>query len=759
MGNRHSSALFEEGLALYEQRNFDAAVAKLLEAAEAGNTNAMHLLGLCYTKGDGVGKSATTAAEWCHRAAEAGHVDAMFRVAICYANGIGVEKSAARAATWYQRAAEAGDAAAMFCLGDCYFNGSGVEENKGIALEWYRRAADKGDARATNAIGACYGSGHGVEKSATTAAEWYRRAADLGYPHAMYNLGLFHFYDEGNATVGLQWYRRAADAGHTDAMNALAMCFLNGDGVERSARTAADWLRRGAEMGDVGAMSLLGAIHTSVDLSDKSAEMAVGWLQRAAEAGDSSAMLLLSKRYADGDGVEKSAKEAVGWLHRAGESGLPRAMLLLGGLFKNGGEVQRNLVTAFGWYRRAAEAGDAAAMNELGGCYSSGVGVQPSATAATAWWRRGSEAGDAHAMLNFGMSCATGFGVEKSEATAVEWFRRSTDQNCALAMFNLAQCLINRNGPPNVAAARDLLTRLCRHNDVEQVWQWVDDCLLYDGVLPSGSMAATVRLLLECKKDESRPLASMQFGAHLSASSRPRLSSRQRWCLKRFVDLILGGEAASPEPAVFATALPLLVHDQVVPMELYEAVKSLVDARVQALPVKSFLPILRVAEALERATFSLVGKASQGVRDRLYACICGAIYEHVVTCAISHDLQNDSAVEAALLFVGIVFQGEFFGRPPSLEPIETVVTLQCAIDRRLAEDDMLRAKCVRMTLRDLKQRLLMAAPVVYQPCGACGKATENRCSGCLGAFFCSRECQVETWSEHKNVCKPKKGHK
>jgi hypothetical protein len=124
------------------------------------------------------------------------------------------------------------------------------------------------------------------------------------------------------------------------------------------------------------------------------------------------------------------------------------------------------------------------------------------------------------------------------------------------------------------------------------------------------------------------------------------------------------------------------------------------------------------------------------------------MYGHILTCAISLDLQSDSSVDVALLFVGIVHQHEFFGRAPSLEPIEAVVAVQAAIDRRLAEDDMLRARCVRVTIRDLKQRL-------YQPCGLCGKTTENRCSGCIGAFYCSRECQVQAWSDHKKVCRKK----
>jgi len=39
-------------------------------------------------------------------------------------------------------------------------------------------------------------------------------------------------------------------------------------------------------------------------------------------------------------------------------------------------------------------------------------------------------------------------------------------------------------------------------------------------------------------------------------------------------------------------------------------------------------------------------------------------------------------------------------------------------------------------------------------CGHCQKEATKRCSKCKQEFYCSRECQVTHWKEHKKVCKP-----
>jgi len=37
-------------------------------------------------------------------------------------------------------------------------------------------------------------------------------------------------------------------------------------------------------------------------------------------------------------------------------------------------------------------------------------------------------------------------------------------------------------------------------------------------------------------------------------------------------------------------------------------------------------------------------------------------------------------------------------------------------------------------------------------CAKCGKEATKRCSRCRIEWYCSRECQVQSWKAHKTVC-------
>jgi len=37
-------------------------------------------------------------------------------------------------------------------------------------------------------------------------------------------------------------------------------------------------------------------------------------------------------------------------------------------------------------------------------------------------------------------------------------------------------------------------------------------------------------------------------------------------------------------------------------------------------------------------------------------------------------------------------------------------------------------------------------------CAACGEPASHRCSKCKNEWYCSRECQLSRWKEHKKLC-------
>ena len=58
------------------------------------------------------------------------------------------------------------------------------------------------------------------------------------------------------------------------------------------------------------------------------------------------------------------------------------------------------------------------------------------------------------------------------------------------------------------------------------------------------------------------------------------------------------------------------------------------------------------------------------------------------------------------------------------------------------------AKFVETYDRDVVQTLAEGKP----KCSECGGEAEHRCSRCKNEWYCSRQCQVENWSKHKEMC-------
>jgi TPR repeat protein len=121
-------------------------------AADAGDTEAIFLIGTAFDEGLGKPQDAAQAFEWHLRAAEAGHVLGQHNVGNQYSEGRGVEQDLAAAVEWWTKSAERGDATTQLRLGEAYERGRGVDVDMEEALRWYRRSAASGNAQAQEAL-------------------------------------------------------------------------------------------------------------------------------------------------------------------------------------------------------------------------------------------------------------------------------------------------------------------------------------------------------------------------------------------------------------------------------------------------------------------------------------------------------------------------------------------------------------------------------------------------------------------------------
>ena len=141
--------ILESGYGGYE-KNIDSAVDFYFIAAEAGNPEALYLIGHLYETGIGLDKSNKDAKNYYLKAANKGNVDAMMKIAHLYKKGKGgLQKSKQQAMLYYQKAADLGNVDAMLKYASMRKKqGDLATANLNDAKIYYEKAALKGSPKA-----------------------------------------------------------------------------------------------------------------------------------------------------------------------------------------------------------------------------------------------------------------------------------------------------------------------------------------------------------------------------------------------------------------------------------------------------------------------------------------------------------------------------------------------------------------------------------------------------------------------------------
>ena len=96
-----AQAGFDEGVAAYERGDYATALKEIHPLAEQGITEALFILGLMYSMGEGVPHDYVEAMRWYRLAAEQGHAIAQFNLADMYKYGKGGTQDYVQAYMWW----------------------------------------------------------------------------------------------------------------------------------------------------------------------------------------------------------------------------------------------------------------------------------------------------------------------------------------------------------------------------------------------------------------------------------------------------------------------------------------------------------------------------------------------------------------------------------------------------------------------------------------------------------------------------------
>ena len=214
-------------------------------------------------------------------------------------------------------------------------------------------------------------------------------------------------------TTSFAELQQKAQAGDTQAQFDLALCYANGDGVEKDEVIAFEWLKQAAELGHVDAQFALGLFYF-IDPFKPEADI-LRDNQHIIEFINTSFPFL--KNLPNAQEFDPTTIKFDPAIRLASD-------LAVSGKFERS---QSTNDLAFVWLNKAAEQNHAGAIYWLGVCYSKGYGTQQSDEIAFENLKRSAEVGYPDAYYSLALCYHEGKGCQQNYALAFKWIMKSVE--------------------------------------------------------------------------------------------------------------------------------------------------------------------------------------------------------------------------------------------------------------------------------------------------------------------------------------------
>ena len=247
------------------------------------------------------------------------------QLADCYYSGYGVKRDSVYASTLYREAAEGGAAEAMNMLTYLYYEAGRYDS----ARVWGTRPELADSAEIQHLVGCTYY----IENEYNKALDYFVRAADGGSVYGKWMAYVVYstvLHDEDKA---FEYVEKAAEAGYPDAINDLAVCYLDGDHVDRDVAKSLQLLEQAKDAGCLNAYANLGYVYCakkSVYGMKPDRKRAAEYWREGAEKGNADSMYNYAACLIKGKcGVAKNKAEGYSLMRKAAEAGSQEAVEFL----------------------------------------------------------------------------------------------------------------------------------------------------------------------------------------------------------------------------------------------------------------------------------------------------------------------------------------------------------------------------------------------------------------------------------------------
>lgn len=167
--------LYDRGIELVEQKDYEKALQAFEFGAKAGDLDAMTALGIMYIAGVGVNQNDVKGFNYIQDAANKSHAKAQYTLGAIYYLGAGVKIDFNEAFKWISLSADQGYLDAQHNLAQMYEAGQGVDQDFNKAYNYYIIAARRDNLDSQIKVAQMYQEGIGTDIDPDKSAYWLRK--------------------------------------------------------------------------------------------------------------------------------------------------------------------------------------------------------------------------------------------------------------------------------------------------------------------------------------------------------------------------------------------------------------------------------------------------------------------------------------------------------------------------------------------------------------------------------------------------------
>lgn len=218
--------------------------------------------------------------------------------------------------------------------------------------------------------------------------------------------------------------------GNINALCKMAICYVNGIGVENNFAKAQELFIQCAEQGNLFAQTTIGIMYFSL----KEKDLGIKWLKQATKNDYPPAQTKLGLIYVWCFEEKKDIGKSL--LIKAVKKGYVSAMAALGSLYIRGDFIEKDLQKGFDLLQQAADQGSVRAQLSLAHYFYDLRDYH----SALKWYTNAADCGNDNAQLLVGYFYKIGLCISKNMKMAFGWFQKAQLQGNIAGSYELAEC-------------------------------------------------------------------------------------------------------------------------------------------------------------------------------------------------------------------------------------------------------------------------------------------------------------------------------